>query len=63
MKKKIIITLGPATLSKKNLKRLKKTSVSLFRINLSNTNKTQLIDYIKKLVKKELAKYTKAHEE
>jgi pyruvate kinase len=49
MKKKIIITIGPATLSKKNLKRLKKTSVSLFRINLSHTNKTQLIDYIKKL--------------
>ena len=50
MKKiKIICTLGPSTLNKKNITKMKKLGVSLFRINMSHTTLIQLIKYIKLL--------------
>ena len=48
---KIICTLGPASYSKTILKILSKENVSIFRINLSHTNKNQIkktINYLKK---------------
>ena len=55
MKKiKIICTLGPSTINKENLIKMKKLGVSLFRINMSHTSLTQLEKYIKLLKKLEI---------
>lgn len=45
---KIIITVGPSTLKKKNLSKIKKLNfINLFRINLSHTK----IDNFEKIIK------------
>jgi len=52
MKKiKIICTLGPSTINKENIIKMKKLGVSLFRINMSHTSLVQLEKYIKLLKK------------
>jgi len=54
-KAKIIITLGPSTLSNNNLNKLKNLNISLFRINLSHTSLNQLKKYLKKIKKHNLS--------
>ena len=47
MKKKIICTLGPATLKKKIIKRLLKKNVDILRYNLSHLNKKNLFSNLR----------------
>ena len=52
MKKiKIICTLGPSTINKENISKMKQLGVSLFRINMSHTSLNELEKYIKLLKK------------
>ena len=54
MTKKILCTLGPASMNEQTIKRLSDLGVSLFRINLSHTkieDIPEIITYVKKMTK------------
>ena len=53
MAKKILVTLGPASVKKEVVEMLTNESVYLFRINLSHTKLEEVEDTIKKIVLKD----------
>jgi len=55
MNKKIIITLGPSSMSANSLRKLKKKKIDLFRINLSHTSLKDLPKVLSKLKKEKIS--------
>ena len=49
MTKKILCTLGPASMEPRVISRLSQLKVDLFRINLSHTNIAQLEEWVKRI--------------